>query len=158
MECLFKTETDWTYAEYKRFNVAARGTLASAYLWVYSIGCIAMGVFTLFLSSYLLAIFCFIMSALLPISMKVRGIKEFNSNKVYKERKIIYEFYSDSFQLKRKGFVLDEDRIATWFYTEIFKVVETDTNFYIMLSKGSGLIIIKENCTRELIDFLQALK
>ena len=51
--------------------------------------------------------------------------------------------------------VLGSTRI---YYREIYKVLETATNFYLMIGRGAGSIIVKENCSEALIRFLQNLK
>jgi len=158
MKYLHKTETKQTYREYQKFNYAAQGSFVLIYHWVYSIGCVAIGLLMLFSGSYPQAIFCFVMSTVLPVSTKIRGVREFNSNRAYKDQELIYEFYADYFQLKRKGFESDNGRTSSWIYDDIFKIIETETNFYMMVSKGSGLIIVKKNCTQELLEFLQRLK
>lgn len=43
-------------------------------------------------------------------------------------------------------------------YRQIYRIVETKTNFYIMLSRNQGIIIVKANCLPELIGFLTQLK
>ena len=43
-------------------------------------------------------------------------------------------------------------------YDEIYKILETDTNFYLFLSKNQALNIIKANCSGELISFLREKK
>jgi len=43
-------------------------------------------------------------------------------------------------------------------YEELYKIIETPTNFYLMLSPQHGSIVIKENCSDELLMFLDQLK
>ena len=47
---------------------------------------------------------------------------------------------------------------AEYSYDKLYSIVETDTNFYIMISENQGSIVIKQNCTPELIAFLQEIK
>lgn len=43
-------------------------------------------------------------------------------------------------------------------YSSIAHLVETRTHFYLMTAANQGMIIIKNNCSAELIHFLQGLK
>ena len=45
-----------------------------------------------------------------------------------------------------------------YLYEELYKIIETPTNFYLMLSPQHGSIVIKENCSDELLMFLDQLK
>ena len=42
-------------------------------------------------------------------------------------------------------------------YDKLYRVVETPTNFYLMIARNQGMVIVKENCSAELIAFLQKL-
>lgn len=44
------------------------------------------------------------------------------------------------------------------FYKDLYEILETRDNFYIMLSQNQGIIIIKENCNKKLIEFIEDLK
>ncbi len=43
-------------------------------------------------------------------------------------------------------------------YSDIYKIVETDKNIYIMVAKNEGYILLKSNCSKELIEFLKSIK
>ncbi len=43
-------------------------------------------------------------------------------------------------------------------YDSIYKIIETKTHFYIMLSAVKGHIVVKDNCSKELIDFIRKIK
>lgn len=40
-------------------------------------------------------------------------------------------------------------------YEKIYRIIETDHHFYIMLSKSNGIIIQKDNCSAELAQFIK---
>lgn len=42
-------------------------------------------------------------------------------------------------------------------YDKIYKIIETNDNFYIMITKNQGIVIIKNNCDSKLIDFIKSL-
>ena len=41
---------------------------------------------------------------------------------------------------------------------DILDILETPTNFYLMLAANSGIIVSKSNCTEGLVSFLQEMK
>ena len=82
------------------------------------------------------------------------GIKKtYESNKAMKRNPVSTVYFYNEYltETNSKGAV----NLA---YADIYKIVETKTNFYIMLAKNNGIIIVKQNCTPELIIFLQNLK
>lgn len=44
------------------------------------------------------------------------------------------------------------------YYKDLYEVLETKDNFYLMLSQNQGVIIIKANCNKRLIEFIEGLK
>ena len=43
-------------------------------------------------------------------------------------------------------------------YDKLYKIIETKTNFYLMIADNQGYIVSKANCSQELIDFIISLK
>ena len=84
-----------------------------------------------------------------------KSLKSFVSNKSA-NTVINFNFFNNYFILN-----FDEttklDAIQTD-YTDLYKIVEVKSYFYLMLSKNKGTIISKKDCTPELISFLQQLK
>ena len=37
-------------------------------------------------------------------------------------------------------------------YNDIYRIIETETNFYVMKDRYQGLIIVKKNCSSEMLD------
>jgi hypothetical protein len=46
---------------------------------------------------------------------------------------------------------------SKWTIDELYRILETKTNFYLFLAKDQALNIIKANCSQELIEFLQSI-
>lgn len=63
----------------------------------------------------------------------------------------IYRLYPDHMEQVRKQ---GNTQIA---YDKLYRVAETDTNFYLMLSKMQGVILVKTNCDDKTIAFLHTL-
>lgn len=78
--------------------------------------------------------------------------KTFNSQKkkIITDTEFHIEFYDDYFI--RQG---NTEKIK-YYYNDIDKCIETDTNFYLGLSKRNKIIIIQKNsCSLELINFIR---
>ena len=79
--------------------------------------------------------------------------KKYNSND-FKHRNSLwsYSFFDDYLEEK------DEKSYDKLEYSMIHKIIESDSNFYIMKNEKRGYIIVKSNCSPELIEFIQNLK
>lgn len=152
MEPLFKISQEYTFKEYKKFTNA-----------VLKWNLIIVSVFLLFafLSGVLLiafngsstqAWFLILFPIIYVISKKMSIKKYYESNKILKDVIQEYEFYKDYLIAKN---VNSEAKIE---YNKIYKVIETKTNFYIMVAKNQGYIISKEVCSDELVEFLNGVK
>ncbi len=83
---------------------------------------------------------------------KMRAKKMYNSNKSLHNLELTYYFYED--------YVIQESELGrTEFkYSDLYKIGESKTNFYLRDSRVSAMIIVKENCSDELCQFLRKLK
>ena len=63
-----------------------------------------------------------------------------------------YSFYENYFEAKTNNSFTKFD------YEDIFSVIESKTNFYIMKSPNQAHIIVKNNCSPELLEFISNLK
>lgn len=102
---------------------------------------------------FFLAIALFV-SYIFVLLAALLGIKKtYESNKAMKRNPVstVYFYNEHLTETNSKG-------VVNLAYADIYKIVETKTNFYIMLAKNNGIIIVKQNCTPELIIFLQNLK
>lgn len=151
MEPMFTTETRYTLAEYKKYNHAILWKIRKVPVTMLVLELILLGI------SYFTRDMTYILGALLvPVIFKiVLGIQ---AKKTYEANPGIHNvifscsFYEDYME---QVSVLGSTRI---YYREIYKVLETATNFYLMIGRSAGSIIVKENCSEALIRFLQNLK
>lgn len=65
----------------------------------------------------------------------------------------IFDFYDDCFVVTSNMIPLEPVR-----YFDLTKIIETNTNFYLMYAWREGYVIVKENCSPELIRFLHEIK
>ena len=154
----YQTKTTYTLDEFRRFSYEVQYKLNHA-------GKIQMAMFTAFCLMALgslagegrsLTAACLVCAVLVaPVFQLVLNQavkKSYAANKAVQESESVFSFYSDH---------LEQDNALghlTLEYSKIYRILETGTNFYIMVSKNQGFIIIKENCSPELIGFLQKLK
>ena len=62
------------------------------------------------------------------------------------------KFYSDFVSWHHK---LGDNKIE---YKDLYRIIETKDNNYLMIAKNQGLILKKENCSKELQEFLNKKK
>lgn len=166
MQPLFTTQSVYTYEEYKRFNFAIMNFRQT--LPILAVDIVLLVLMTITTSVmrttygyfYPVVRFFFFLAVALFVSYifvllaALLGIKKtYESNKAMKRNPVSTVYFYNEYltETNSKGVV----NIA---YADIYKIVETKTNFYIMLAKNNGIIIVKQNCTPELIIFLQNLK
>ena len=70
----------------------------------------------------------------------------------------IKNFICDNSNKNNIKFVLTKKHEYKVFYKDLYEILETKDNFYLMLSQNQGVIIIKENCNKKLIEFIEGLK
>ena len=155
MEQLFiaKTKTKIDYKEYRKFSVAMMFLGKNKFRMIF----IALLVLAMIMINYFLtdlrttAVFAVVYVALVLLVISVRIRKNYKSDKrIEKEREFI--FYEDRLETK-----VGEGG-GEFLYEELTDIFETKTNFYLMIPTGQGIIIKKENCPPELIEFIRNLK
>ena len=94
-----------------------------------------------------------VFSAGLCYYLIIKEIKtNYNSNKQLTKTVAKMEFFENEFIEKT-------ERSSTAIrYEDLFEILESKTNFYLMLAKNQGAIIVKQNCSEELIEFIKNLK
>lgn len=161
MAVLYTVKTKLTYDEYKKYNdflqkktkklgllrtIIVIGYILVSILMLYLEMYKFLAFFISFFALYIAYLFCFKWA-------RGRNIKNsYESNKLGKESVTTIDFYEDYLM------AADEYSEGTVPYDKIYKIYESDTNFYIMMSKMSGIGIVKENCTPELIEFIREIK
>ena len=67
------------------------------------------------------------------------------------EQQFHYRFYTDYLQLQTIY------GITTYNYKDLHDIVETDSNFYLQISSLQYIVLVKQNCSPELIDYIRQL-
>jgi len=151
MEPLFVTKTKYTFEEYKRFCniVNNRESKLKVKLIVAEL---ILLLAALILQNAFLFVFVVIYPPILWLVQKGIIKKTYESNQLFKDMELEFAFY-DSYFLEKS--VYGETKVE---YSYLYKVLESDTNFYLMIAKNQGYIILKENCSEELKMFIAELK
>ncbi len=147
MNCLYKVTSKFTLEEYRRFN---NTIMRKKYLMVASIVAILL-ILTggILLHSLPLILFALIYPILFFGAAEIGVRRVFNSNKLLQNMEITYEFYDDYIYEKHDG---GEEKVP---YEKLADIIETKTNFYLMIAKNQGFVISKENMPEGLGDFLR---
>lgn len=157
MEPLFETTTHYTYSEMRRYDsfVLCRVTYFYLRLVIVMLALMAVGVIVMCLGHQLIGI-TMLIAAMLGVALRIMvtvmtAPKRINSSPMLNKTAIL-RFY-DNHMTK------DNDNNHTEFdYSQIYRLRETDRNFYIIIKGVGGIIIVKENCSDELIAFLREHK
>ncbi len=156
MNPLFETETAYTLDELKKFNFNVNRK-KFVFIYVFFFVLIAASVFKSVLIGFTVAdgafIAAIIFSAALFSFLVNKEIKtNYNSNKQLTKTVAKMEFYENEFIEKT-----DRSNAAIK-YEDLYRIIESKTNFYLMVAKNQGAIIVKKNCTEDLIEFIKNLK
>ena len=100
--------------------------------------------------TYLLVVFAIPLVLVYVSKRQCRRV--YNANPQLQERHSVMRFYEDHLQETSNHQSVDVP------YSSIAHLVETRTHFYLMTAANQGMIIIKKNCSAELIQFLHELK
>lgn len=154
---LFETKTILTYDVYRKFSFeAARKTKFAVVLIVYEVIVLLLAIASIIMKRYTIFIESVILLIIFPLLtylIRIRAInKIYYSNKVALNQEYIIRFYPDCIVR------ITDNSTANFKYDQLYKVIESKENFYIMISANQGIPIIKSNCSPELIEFIRKLK
>lgn len=154
---LFETKTVFTYDLYRKFSFdATKKSKFTVALIIYEVLVLILAIASVIMKRYIIfidAVVLFIIVPLCTYLIRIRAIKKiYYSNKVALNQEYIIRFYPDCIVRTT------DNSTANFKYDQIYKVIESKENFYIMISANQGMPIIKSNCSPELIEFIRKLK
>ena len=159
MKLLHQTYTDYDLDEFTRFNMTVPLRISKYRPRILAV-CYVLMIFSGFLRvftdpgtasfTYLLVVFAIPLTVVYVSKRQCR--KVYYANPQLQERHSVMRFYEDHLQETSNHQSVDIP------YTNIAHLVETKTHFYLMTSSNQGMIIVKNNCSAELIRFLHELK
>lgn len=148
---LFKTSIKYTFEEYKGFTKAI-------YRYVYKVHIMLLVIIAALLILFaitknFMAILAAVAFPLFFVYFMNREIKKvYESNRILKDNFSVFDFYDKYFEQTN---AVSHSVVK---YSDIYKIIETDKNIYIMVAKNEGYILLKSNCSKELIEFLKSIK
>lgn len=150
MESLYKTKTINTFEEYKRFTWVL--FLRKRTIIIFAIFEILF-LFFAWTSESIIYLFFALLYPLLIWLLQRRQIKKiFKTNKVLHNEEVNFEFYDTYFT---EEFPYGNIKLE---YNKLYKIIETKTNFYLMIAKNQGVILVKENFPEGLAEFFRNIK
>lgn len=152
---LFQTKTVYTYEEFLKYNQfymkKKMVKLGIAYSWILLCSALLFLLKENKIASVFL-LFCIISIPLFLILSKRAIKKQWEASKTMHNRENEVLFYAGKLQLR------SQDGYNFVSYENVYEIKESNTNFYIFLSINQAILIVKDNCSQEIITFLQDLK
>ena len=151
MEPLFQTETEYTYDEYKKYNheILYKVRKVSRTILIMELILLAVAYMAKDLT-YVVAALC--VPLIFSIVFFIKAKSTYKKNPDIHNVIFTYKFYPN--------YIEQESALgnAVVYNSQIQKVLETKTNFYLITGPDSGVILVKKNCAPELIRYLEELK
>ena len=149
MGVLYHTKSKNTFDEYKKYVL----TLQKKRMILIIVLLVIFFVFVAAVTKY--AAF-YVAAAIVPFLeyfSTVRPLKKiYYSNKLAVDAVLEYDFYDTYFT---KNSIAGEDKIE---YSKLLKVIETKTNFYLMIALNQGYMLKKEDMPEGLDEFIRKLR
>lgn len=161
MESLFTIKSKITKEEYIRFNrevlkkefhYSRNITIINIILGLIIVGILFSGDSTSYPPAAIIFTFLIYYNWKATKGMDRKAAKAFDLNKVNKDLETQICFFNDHYE------TTDEKDSSNIPYSNLYKIIETDTNLYLMYCKNQGVIIVKSNCSSDLIEFIHSIK
>ena len=150
MESLYKTKTINTFEEYKRFSRVLMYKKRS--IIIYALLAAFLILDCIVLDNMIFIVFAVVYPFVIWLLHNMQVKKVFKTNKALQNAEVNFEFYNDYFtETNEYGNTKLE-------YNKLHKIIETKTNFYLMIAKNQGFILVKENFPEGLEEFLRNIK
>ncbi|MBO5453625.1 MAG: YcxB family protein [Clostridia bacterium] len=150
MESLYKTKTINTFEEYKRFSRVLMYKKRS--IIIYALLAAFLILDGIVLDNMIFIVFAVVYPFVIWLLHNMQVKKVFKTNKALQNAEVNFEFYNDYFtETNEYGNTKLE-------YNKLHKIIETKTNFYLMIAKNQGFILVKENFPEGLEEFLRNIK
>lgn len=154
---LFTTDATITFDEYVRFSnrLCRFKNILSYILWIGIAGalCVWAVLSGRYTHAVMVAAVCISKVASSPAVRTAKLKKAFADGDSVGNCYLVYDFYEDGFVM-----TCNNDPSDLFYYWDLDAIIETRTNFYFKYNGDDGCIIIKENCSPELIHFLHTMR
>lgn len=150
-----ETKSKWTVEELMKYQWVTLFKLHKAYVCFVLVFDVLLLIIAsvAFYNGYLFLgtesiIFAFILPLMIYIITLVRVKKNYRSSKFLQNTVTTLQFDHDQFE------AITDRGSSVIRYDDLYRIIETKTNFYLFVSNCMALTVIKENCSNELISFL----
>lgn len=150
MESLYKTKTINTFEEYKRFSRVLMYKKRS--IIIYALLAAFLILDGIVLDNMIFIVFAVVYPFVIWLLHNMQVKKVFKTNKALQNAEVNFEFY-DTYFTEENSY--GNTKLE---YSKLHKIIETKTNFYLMIAKNQGFILIKENFPEGLEEFLRNIK
>ena len=151
----YETQSQWNLDELKKLNKAALWGMHKAYVALVigiEVMMVAGIILSVIISSPKLITEFVVLLVGFPVALYL--ITNYRLKQTYKTNKIIQTAVTTLKFTEDRLEAVSERGNAFVKYDEIYRILETDTNFYLFLAKNQAINVIKANCSEELISFL----
>lgn len=151
MEPLFQSQTKYTFDEYKKYNR----------LMLYKVRRVNKTIIMFEIILLVLAVvirdLTYVAGALLvPLIFKLMFYLQekhaYQKNPQLHDMVMTHRFYEDHIEQESKL------GVVTIYHYQIRDVMETSTNYYLLTANNGTIMIVKENCSPQLLEYLEELK
>lgn len=154
---MYTTKVKYTYDEYKKLsefsvNLQLRKTKIICYVLVAIISALTFFVTQSIYGALLVLAVALFIPAMTKFNTNRLIRKIWNSNKLMQNDEVEIIFDDSGWS------TVNERGTYSYKYDDIYKIAETKTNIYIFTSINTATILVKDNCSEELIDFIRKLK
>lgn len=153
-----RTTVELNLDEYMRFafTVQRQNKKYRRAKWILMIGLFVLAVINFATKNKSLGILMILMVVAFPtvldIMMKKQIRQAYEQNKSIQGLKNELLFFDDHYEVHSE---VGDNRYE---YNKLWRIIETPTNFYIMMSETSGSVVIKSNCSDKLINHIYEIK
>lgn len=150
MDCLYETFMVFSLDEYKKFvDATSKRKQSNILLAVVSLFLIIVGIVQKTPIMFVLAV---IYPVLMLFSQKKGMERAYKNIPAMHDARVDFRFYDDHFV---KVFGESEEQLE---YEKLYKIIETETNFYLMISKTQGFVLVKNNMPEGLAEFIKTIQ
>lgn len=151
MEPLFQSQTEYTFSEYKKYNreILYKVKKVNKTILMFEV--------ILLILAFVIKDLTYVACALLvPLIFKMSFY--FQEKRAYKRNPqlhnmlMTHRFYED--------YIEQESKMGTViiYHYQIQNVLETSTNYYLLTGNNGTIMIVKENCSMDLLEYLRQFK
>ena len=158
MEPKYVVQTDFNLEEYEKYVKAMMGRRKTGQIIEKALIVIilAVAVLELVAGNYVMAALQAFVAVGVPLIFRFVNRKQIEKtyDRIRKIQGNVFtiSFYEDHFESRNQA---TQSSIE---YSRICGVIETETNFYLLIMPNQGFIVQKKNCSYELLDFIRNMK